>query len=143
MALSEAILGIETEVRIGDGGSPENFTLLPEIKSISFGGFTAEQVDTTHMQSPNRYREKRSTLKDSTNVTLESHYLPSSAEQQLVKQALEDLAVVNWEIETPDGTLHEFTGQVIGFTISSIVVDNVIPLNIEISINGEVEITEP
>src|SRR5690606_30062497 len=126
MALSQAILGIETEVKIGNGASPEVFTLLPEIKSISFGGFTAEEVDTTHMQSPNRYREKRATLKDSTSVTLESHYLPENTAQQAVKTAFEALSVVNWTVETPDGTMHEFTGQVIGFTISSIVVDNVI-----------------
>lgn len=143
MALSKAILGIGSKLQMGDGGSPEDFDDIVEIKSISFDGFQVEEVDTTHMESPDRYREFKPTLKNSQFVTMESHFLPDEQTQQDLKDNMEDLAIVNWKVVLPDTTVLAFSGFVSGFTPGPIVVDNVIALTLSIRINGAVEITPP
>lgn len=143
MSLSEAQLGIGSELSMGNGASPEAFGTVSEVKAINFDGFQVEEVDTTHMQSPNRYREFKPTLKNSQSVTIESHFLSKDNPQKTMKTNFENMAIIGWKLELPDGTEFLWKGFVSNFVPGPVVVDNVVSLSFTIRISGAVQITYP
>ena len=72
-----ARIGYGAQVLVGQGGSPETFTAVPDINSITFGDMTTGVVDVTHFRSPGRHREKKGTLRDSGPITLAGNYVPT------------------------------------------------------------------
>lgn len=61
----------------GDGGSPEIFTAIPEIKQISGPGGAATEIDVTDLSST--AKEFRMGLQDEGEMTLAINYIPSNA----------------------------------------------------------------
>ena len=58
MAASNAAIGYGANVEVSTtGNSPDVLTTLDEITSITPPSSTSDQIDVTHMQSPNRRRE--------------------------------------------------------------------------------------
>lgn len=71
-------VGYGGQFLVGQGGaSPETFTAVPEINSITFGDMTTGVVDFTHLRSPGRHREKKGTIRDSGPITISGNYLSS------------------------------------------------------------------
>ena len=67
-----------TLLKIGDGASPEVFTSVGEILSISPGGLTSATIDTTHMETAGGYRTFISdTFKDPGETSCTIQYDPS------------------------------------------------------------------
>lgn len=73
-----ADIGYGATFEIGDGASPEVFTEVAEVVSITPPGATVEKIDTTHLQSPNRYREKVASIKDSSDVSFTVNATPAN-----------------------------------------------------------------
>lgn len=74
---SDAKIGYGAQFLVGQGdGSPETFTAVPEIDSITLGDMTTGVVDVTHLRSPGRHREKRGTIRDSGPIVISGKYLP-------------------------------------------------------------------
>ncbi|HZA01113.1 MAG TPA: hypothetical protein VE665_02425 [Hyphomicrobiaceae bacterium] len=74
----EAFIGYGAEFLVGQGdGSPETFTAVPDIESITLGDMTTGVVDKTHLRSPGRHREKLATLRDSGPIVLAGNYRPA------------------------------------------------------------------
>jgi hypothetical protein len=74
---SESKIGYGAQFLVGQGdGSPETFTAVPEINSITLGDMTTGVVDVTHLRSPGRHREKIGTIRDSGPISLSGNYRP-------------------------------------------------------------------
>lgn len=81
---SNAFIGYGAQILVGqDDGSPETFTALPEVNSITPGDMTTGVVDVTHLRSPGRHREKRATIRDSGPIAFEMNYDPTHGAHKL------------------------------------------------------------
>src|SRR5678816_1378787 len=74
----DAFIGYGAQLLVGQGdGSPETFTAVPDIDTITPGDMTTGVVDITHLRSPGRHREKLGTIRDSGAIVLKGNYRPS------------------------------------------------------------------
>lgn len=110
MGASEGMIGLDTEIKMGDGNSPEVFTLLPECKDIDGPEITQEFADFTHMQSPSGYREQKPTVKSNSQVTFRCNKLAGDTTQDaLITAANANPATLkNFTMTYPDGDVISF-----------------------------------
>jgi len=90
MAESNAVSAFGSQLQIGDGGGTEVFTDIAEMKDISGPGGELGTVEVTHHQSPDATREYRPTLKDLSDVTFSTNFIPTEATQNLTTGLLAD-----------------------------------------------------
>jgi hypothetical protein len=73
----DAFIGYGAEFLVGQAGaSPEVFAAVPDVESITFGDMTTGTVDTTHLRSVGRHRERKATMRDSGPISLVVNYRP-------------------------------------------------------------------
>ena len=78
---SAAFIGYGAQFEVGDGGSPEGFHALGQVKRISpIVSLTTAVKEITHLRSPDATREKLPTLSDSGPITVEGTYNPARGE---------------------------------------------------------------
>lgn len=110
---TEARIGLGTEFHL-EATAGGTLTELGEILSVTPPSSTVEEVDATHMGSPNRRREFISGLIDDGEGTFEMNYVPGSATDILIRAALNDGEARGYKIVIPDGdTGWEITGDCI------------------------------
>lgn len=74
----DAFIGYGAQFLVGQGeASPETFVAIPEVNSITMGDMTTGTVDTTHLRSIGRHRERKGTIRDSGPIVLECNYQPT------------------------------------------------------------------
>lgn len=76
MPTSNAIIGFGTKVEVLLSST---WTELGEVHNVTPPNESVDQVDVTHMQSPNRTREFIQGLIDPGDMTVEMNHIPSSA----------------------------------------------------------------
>lgn len=79
MAETQAQIGYLTLLKLGNGASPQTFTTIAEVKSIDGFGFTAQELEATHMESPNRYVERVAGMKDGDTMTVVCNMIRENA----------------------------------------------------------------
>jgi predicted secreted protein len=89
--MTEAISAFGTLLKIGDGGSPENFTTIAEVKDISLPHFARDMIDVTTHSSTEGWREFMAGLKSGGEVTFEINFLPTDATHSYAAGLLHDL----------------------------------------------------
>lgn len=77
--MADGELGFGSKFQTGDGSSPETFTDLALVSSITPPGMSRDSIDVSHMQSPDAWRDFIAGLKDAGEVTLELNFKPGSA----------------------------------------------------------------
>lgn len=90
MAVSGAKLGYGTLLKRGDGGSPEVFTTIAEVRSITLPTQEREDVDVTHMESPNATREFIAGLADTGEASCRLNFRPDHVSQGAVSGVIDD-----------------------------------------------------
>lgn len=73
---SEARLGYGTKLKMGDGGSPQQFVEIGEIGDFEEGD-SIELVEVTNHQSPGGRREYIAGLKDGAEFSITVNYIPT------------------------------------------------------------------
>lgn len=133
-----------TSLWVGDGQSPENFTKIANVKSISGPGYNVTVVDTTTHSTVGNFREKAAVLIDPGKLTFAVNFDPSDptlAPATGILSTLQALGEPNMQLRFPpsDG-LHTrmnfkgfFTDHPFTFPV-----DNVINGNITIDIDGPI-----
>lgn len=101
--MSNAILGYNSTFQIERGESPNVFDDMGEVFNITPPSSTVDQVDVSHMKSPNRTREFIDGLIDPGECSFEMNYIPGSASDLIL------LAI----IATPAGTARTRTCRII------------------------------
>lgn len=117
--MTNAIAGPGFSFQIGDGGSPENFTTVLNVKDIKGGGYKTDVVDITNQSSPGNSEEIIPTLLRTVDITFDVNWDDTETThndtvglQALVKNRTKR----NMHVLRPDG-LHgwSFAGYVVGF----------------------------
>lgn len=88
--MSNAIHAQGTLLQRGDGASPEAFTTIAEVGSISGPTLSADLIDVTNHSSPSRYREYIQGLKDGGELTFDLNYQPAEATHNASTGVLSD-----------------------------------------------------
>ncbi len=93
--------GYGTLLKRGDGGSPESFTTLANIVSVSGPNETLEALDATHMESTGAAKEFIGGLIDGGEVSAQLRYDPNHATHQNLKADLVSRVLRNFQVYFP------------------------------------------
>jgi predicted secreted protein len=106
-------IGLGAEFWLDSAG--DVLTQLSEILSVALPNSQVEDVEATHMASPNRRREFIAGLIDDGEGTIEMNYVPGSATDILIRAALADGETRDYKVVLPvaDGSTWEVTGDCI------------------------------
>jgi predicted secreted protein len=99
--MSGAKLGFGAKLKRGNGASPEVFSDIAELTSLSGPNLSAETVDVTNLDSVSGYREHIAGLIDGGEVTCEGNYLGSNTSQNNLRSDLESRAVHTYRVSWP------------------------------------------
>lgn len=135
---SAAVKAIGTALKIGDGGSPETFTTIAEIKAITGPARTSDKIEVTSMDSTGGYKEYVPGLKDGGDVTCDMNFVDSAA-QDALGDDFENQTLRNFQIVTTHGTPKTiaFAAYVTNFGYSFDPTD-VAKRNVTLSVTGQV-----
>lgn len=78
MPASNAMLGYGSVFQIQNENSPADFTDMVEVTSITPPSASLDQIDVTHMQSPDRRREFISGLIDGGECSFDINFIPGN-----------------------------------------------------------------
>src|SRR5687768_16228446 len=101
MPATQATIGYGTLLQRGDGGSPEVFTAIAEVDSISPPQTVADDVEVTHLTSPNRTKEYIQGMLDAGEASAHINWLPGDPTHDEVTGLLANQiagTVKNWRI---------------------------------------------
>ena len=116
MTVSEAMIGYGSRFQLGDGASPiENFTDLAEVFNLTPPSDTADIIDVTHMQSPNRTREFIEGLIDPGECSFEMNFIPGSDADDAIQAWKLAGGRKNCRITWPNGVTWTFAGILTGY----------------------------
>lgn len=83
-AAEGAIHGYGAQLEVGDGASPtEAFQAIAGVVSITPGAMNTEDINRTHLRSPDAHHEHMPGLRDSGAFTCEMIWLPTDESQSL------------------------------------------------------------
>ena len=122
----------------GDGGSPENFTEITNVKSVGSAGQTRAQIDITNLRST--AREYRTALKDGQEMTLTIQYNGADATHVALKDDLDRGTAWNYRLELADGEIWDFSALVTSWLVE-IDLDNVLMLTVGLKPTGDILIS--
>lgn len=100
---SAAIAAYGTLLKRGDGGAPETFTTVGEVKSISGPTVEVDTIDvTTHSSAASgAYREFIPSLINPGEVEFEINYVPSDVTHTGLRNDLVNRTKRNWQVVLP------------------------------------------
>jgi hypothetical protein len=112
----------ETQASIGYGSffhisrdSEVTWLALAEVFDITPPNDTVDEVDATHMQSPNRTREFTPGLIDPGEASFEMNFVPGSASDLLIAEIKAGGERVKCRVTYPNGVTWKFSGWVSGY----------------------------
>lgn len=112
--MSDAVIGYDIDFAIDDG-TGLNFVSLIEVTSIDLPESNTDEVEVTHMKSPNRTKEFIAGLIDPGECSVETNWIQGNAtdvELNALKVSGEKRAM---KITFEGGATWEFTGYVKGY----------------------------
>ena len=121
---SPAVSAFGTLLKIGDGASPEVFTTVAELRTISGPSFSADTIDVTTHNTPTPYRRFIAGLLDGGEVNFDINFIPTEATHGYTSGILKDMqdrARRNFKIVFPDTAATEWLLPTVitGFEMSS------------------------
>lgn len=121
----------------GNGASPEVFTDIPEITSISGPGGSATEIDVTDINST--AKEFRLGLQDEGTISITINYIPANAVHAGLRSDRAASTLRNFRILFTDSpnTQWDFAGYVNGFTVDN-GVDSVTTATVTIRVSGSI-----
>lgn len=134
--MTDAQIGYGTKYRIMDDGSTPEFFEVAEVITVTPGEATADRVDSTHMQSPNRRREYISGLIDSGEASFEINWVPGSETDEFIRDLFESGEVRDHQIELPNGVTVTYEASIIGYS-KAIPLDDRMTATITVAVSGD------
>jgi hypothetical protein len=136
-----AVSGFGTLMQRGDGGSPEVFSTIAEVRSIGALNLTIEMIDATNHSSTGGYRELLPSFKDAGEITFDMNFLPSDPSQSPAAGLILDYnnkTKRNYRIQFPNiaATKVIAAGYITGFNITA-PIDDRLAAAVTIKITGE------
>ena len=101
---TNAIIGHGSQFQRGNGATPESFSPLAQVTNIGPPTLSRDTQDATHMQSPQRWREFTSGLRDGGEASIELDYNRGQATDLALLADFNSDASRNYRIVFPDGS---------------------------------------
>jgi len=133
--MTDASIGYLSEFRLGDGGSPETFTAVAEVFSITPPSDTVDVVDATHMLSPNRTREFIDGLIDPGEASFEMNFIPGGDGDDAIQAWKAAGGAKTCQIKYPNGVTWTFTGILTGYE-PTVPVDDRMTATVTLKVTG-------
>lgn len=141
MPASNALLGYGSVFEIVSDTSPDAYIALAEVKSITPPSIDVDQVEVTHMQSPNRYREFISGLLDGGEASFEMNFVPGSTSDDRIFELLNLPTGVSrrraCRISYPNGVTWSFDAEVTGYE-PDIPFDDAMTATVTLKVSGTI-----
>ena len=112
--MTQGIRSHGTKLSIGDGVSPEGFTLITERFAIPPIGGRGDLIDMSNHDSVAFMEYLPKSLEDGNELTIECNEIPGDTAQDLVRTARANKTTDNWQVEYVDGTTETFPAIVLG-----------------------------
>lgn len=117
---SGAMLGYGSKFEIAtSGGSPNDLVGVGEVYNITPPSAVLDQIDVTHMESPNRRREFISGLIDGGECSFEMNFIPGSPGDleliEILTLPLGQSRRRTCRIRYPNGVTDNFAGELTGY----------------------------
>lgn len=143
-AIPIALPAINTLLQVGNGVSPEAFTTIANVSSISGPSLAATIVDVTSMSSGNPWREKVTTLLDGGDVSFDVFWIPTETSQKNLLTLFQERGQgtagvpIDFKLVFPDTahTFYLFSGFISKLNLTEAVAD-VVKAACTITISGE------
>lgn len=137
--MTDARIGYGTIYEIWDASlTTPAFVEVAEVINVTPGEATADRIDATHMQSPNRRREYISGLIDNGEASFEINWVPGSATDELLRDLFESGETVEHRITFPGDAPRPtvtFDASIIGFS-KAIPIDDRMTATITVAVSG-------
>jgi hypothetical protein len=121
--MSNALLGYGTVFQSGDGNSPEAFTALAEVSTISMLRFSADAIDTSHELPPNSARTFIVGMQNYGTVQVNLNFVPGSATETALFLEMVTQPTRNRQVVFLNGRVLSFAAFLIGHEASEGVAD--------------------
>lgn len=120
--MSDAVLGFGTLFQTSDGGSPSVWSTVAEVTMITPPNPSRDNIDLSHENGPDEWRENMPGLKSPGEVKLEFNFIPGGASYSDLFAELDDKDIRRRRIVFP-------TGEVMGFSAFLTALEADAPLN--------------
>jgi hypothetical protein len=138
--MTDASIGYGSEFRLGDGSSPEVFTAVAEVFSITPPSDTVDVIDATHMTSPNRTREFIDGLIDPGEASFEMNFIPGGPGDEAIQDWKAAGGAKNCQIKFANTDVTwTFAGILTGYE-PAVPVDDRMTATVTIKVTGSYEI---
>jgi predicted secreted protein len=135
-----ADIGHSSRFEIVSDSSPDLYVALDEVRNITPPTLTLDTVDVTHMQSPNRYRERISGLIDPGEASCEINYVPGGTTDDRLRELLNLPAGTTrsraMRISFPNGATMSFTAEVSSYE-PTVPVDDAMTATVNFLVSGQ------
>jgi hypothetical protein len=138
---TQGTVAVDVQLKIGDGQSPEQFSLVPECKDFDGPEMSQEFADFTHQQSPAGFRERKPTYKSNSQITFTCNKRADDTQQDAMIAAANanPATAKNFQLIYPDGTTITFRAYISVRFVASM--GNPLTLNCTLSLEGAFSIT--
>ena len=102
MAASGAIWAKGVQLKRGNGATPEVFTVLAEVVSLSSPGLTADMIEVTNHQSDGGYEEFVAGVIRTGSISVEINWQPTATTHAQILTDIEARDVINFQLIWPD-----------------------------------------
>jgi len=119
--MTSAAAAVGTAFQQGSGASPQVYTTVAEVLSISGPSLSAEEIEVSSLSSPGGFKEYVSGLRDAGTVDLSVNWIKSNTQQTSMRDLVSTGATTAYRIVFSDSpnTVAEFDGIVLTFTMSA------------------------
>lgn len=130
-----AAIGHNAQFQRGNGATPEVFTALAQVTSITPPSLSRDTIDASHMQSPQRYREFISGMRDGGEVSIEIDFERGSATDLALLSDFNSDAARNYRVVFPAGQVWTFNAFLTGYEVS-VPLDDKMTASVTFKVNG-------
>jgi predicted secreted protein len=140
--MTSAVAGVGTVLAEGDGASPEVFTAVAEVLTISGPELSTEEIDVTSLDSSGGFKETIAGLRDAGSVSFDVNWIKGDAQQLSIRDKIASGAAGNYKITWSDSpaTVADFAAIVTGFSMNT-EPNSQIQASITLKITGQVTFT--
>jgi len=137
------MLGYGSVFQVQTESSPDNYVDMAEVNSITPPSFSLDQVDVTHMASPNRNREFISGLNDPGECSFDMNFIPGNASDDRIFELLSlptgTSRARNCRVSFPNGVTWSFTAELTGYE-PTVPVDDKMTATVTFKVSGSISV---
>lgn len=141
--MANAMLGYGSVFQVQTESSPDNYVDMAEVISITPPSFSLDQVDVTHMASPNRNREFISGLNDPGECSFDINFIPGNATDDRMFELLSlptgTSRARNCRISYPNGVTWSFQAELTGYE-PTVPVDDKMTATVTFKVSGSISV---